>query len=118
MGLLFQIQGKWVSTSRWSRLCATATDFVSAFKEPGFKWQFVCSFFGSVGGTFSGFFNYYWLEDCFPAGYWFFGFEIATNVQSAVAINAMLGTIIGSCTHWSGPWWRDRFGGRQMLICA
>ena len=82
--------------------------------------------------------------------------QIATNVQSAVAVNAMLGTIIGSCTHWcvvtglthavttrcfadqtvppsaptslkqepqrpgvapscrSGPWWRERFGGRQV----
>ena len=42
--------------------------------------------------------------------------EVAHDVQSAVAINGAVNSIISVAISWSGAWWRDRFGGRQMCI--
>ena len=32
-------------------------------------------------------------QDCFPDGYWLFGWKIANNVQSLVSINGLIGNV-------------------------
>jgi hypothetical protein len=67
----------------------------------------------------SRYFFYYWMQDCFTEGFWLFGrWEVAHDVQSAVAINGAANSIIIAAIGWSGALWRDRFGGRQMCIAA
>ena len=42
--------------------------------------------------------------------------KITANVQSAVAINGMVGAIVNSAVSWSGNYWRERVGGRQICL--
>ena len=57
------------------------------------------------------------MQDCFTEGFFLFNrWEIAHDVQGAVAINGATNSIIMVIVSWSGSWWRDRFGGRQMAI--
>eukprot|EP01047_Picozoa_sp_COSAG01_P012431 COSAG01_NODE_561_length_15460_cov_95.444307_3_plen_79_part_00 len=37
---------------------------------------------------------------------WLFGWKIANNVKSLVAINGLIGNIIQLSIKWSGEWWR------------
>ena len=57
------------------------------------------------------------MQDCFTEGFFLFNrWEIAHDVQGAVAINGATNSIIMVAVSWSGSWWRDRFGGRQMVL--
>ena len=60
----------------------------------------------------------YWMQDTFTSGFYVFGFKVASNVQSAVALNGAVASIVGVAVSWSGSWWRDRFGGRQMVMLS
>jgi Na+/melibiose symporter-like transporter len=113
-------EGKWevcASPNCAERAADTMRDFSSAFYTPAFRWLWIQNFIASIGGTFSGYFFFYWMQDCFTEGFWLFNrWEVASNVQSAVAINGSVSSIIAVATSWSGSWWRDKFGGRQMCI--
>jgi hypothetical protein len=37
-------------------------------------------------------------------------------VRSAVSINGMVGSVLNAAVSWTGNWWRDRVGGRQMIL--
>ena len=58
------------------------------------------------------------MQDCFPDGYYFFSWRLTSSVQAAVSINGMVGSIINAAVSWSESWWRDTFGGRQMILAA
>jgi hypothetical protein len=49
---------------------------------------------------------------------WLFGWKIANNVKSLVAINGLIGNIIQLSIKWSGEWWRVRWGERAVCIWA
>eukprot|EP01044_Picomonas_judraskeda_P021858 COSAG03_NODE_5263_length_1294_cov_2.194142_2_plen_143_part_00 len=66
------------------------TYFVSPFETPAFRWLWIQSFIGTIGGTIQGSLVFYWFQDCFPDGYYFFHWKLANDVQSAVAINGMV----------------------------
>eukprot|EP01043_Picozoa_sp_COSAG02_P037575 COSAG02_NODE_2831_length_7935_cov_5.630296_3_plen_628_part_00 len=102
----------------FARAARTLRDFSSAFREPAFKWMWIYTFIATVGGTFSNYFFIYWMQDTFTGGFYVFGWKIASNVQSAVAVNGAIASIVGVCVSWSGSWWRDRFGGRQVCLCS
>jgi hypothetical protein len=52
------------------------------------------AFVGHVAGMLAWCFSFYFYQDCFPEGYWLFGWKIANNVQSLVAINGLIGNLI------------------------
>lgn len=113
--------GVWVKSTPpgyCARAARTLQDFSSAFREPAFKWMWIYTFIATVGGTFSNYFFIYWMQDTFTEGFYVFGFKIASNVQSAVAVNGSIASIVGVCVSWSGSWWRDRFGGRQVCLLS
>ena len=37
-------------------------------------------------------------------------------MQSAFSVNNMIGSIVSSCTSWTGNYWRERCGGRQICL--
>ena len=113
-----QKKAHWVAASPPSRFTAAMRDFSSAFREPAFKWLWIATFVGTIGGTFSNYFFMYWMQDTFTSGFYVFGFKVASNVQSAVALNGAVASIVGVAVSWSGSWWRDRFGGRQMVMLS
>jgi hypothetical protein len=39
-------------------------------------------------------------------------------VQSAVAVNGAVASIVQVSVNWTGSWFRDRFGGRQVCLVA
>ena len=56
--------------------------------------------------------------DCFPYGYYFFGWKIATTAVSALSIQGVIGQ---ACFVFIVPvvrpdYWRDRVGARPLLI--
>ena len=111
--------GLWVKDSPpgWSaRVMSSLRDFSSAFREPAFKWMWIYTFIQTIGGTFSNYFFIYWMQDTFNEGFYVMGYKVASNVQSAVAVNGAVASIVGVCVSWSGSWWRDRFGGRQVCM--
>ena len=99
------------------RVRATMADFSSAFYTPAFRWLWIQVFVATVGNTFSSYFFFYWMQDTFTEGFYLFDrWKVASNVQSAVAINGSVNSIIQVAVSWSGSWWRDKLGGRQMCI--
>ena len=38
------------------------------------------------------------------------------STATAISLLGMMGSIINACVVWSGNYFRDRFGGRQMVI--
>jgi hypothetical protein len=123
-------------------LCVTELrEFTAALRHPPYRWFWIQSFIGVIGATFQGVFLFFWFEDCFyepctctgdcagsaaadfcldghPPSYRLFGYQVTTSVQSAVAINGMVGSLTNAGVSWTGNWWRDRFGGRQMILLA
>ena len=90
--------------------------FVSPFQTPAFRWLWIQAFVGTIGGTIQGSLTFYWFQDCFPDGYYLFKWQLAKDVQSAVAINGMVGAVVNSAVSWSGNYWRERIGGRQICL--
>jgi hypothetical protein len=45
-----------------------------------------------------------------------FGWKISNSVQTAVSVNIIAGTAINICISWSGDYWREREGGRQICL--
>ena len=45
-----------------------------------------------------------------------FGHRITGSTATAISLLGMMGSIINACVVWSGNYFRDRFGGRQMVI--
>ena len=70
--------------------------FVSPFQTPAFRWLWLQSFVATVGALVQGYFTFYWFQDCFPDGYYVFGWKLSNDVSSAVAINGMVGAIVNS----------------------
>ena len=44
-------------------LIAEIKEFVSAFKTPAFRWLWIQSVVGCIGGIIQGCFNYYWFRE-------------------------------------------------------
>ena len=44
------------------RAADTMRDFSSAFYTPAFRWLWIQNFVASIGGTFSGYFFFYWMQ--------------------------------------------------------
>ena len=101
-----------------ARLKAEFEEFTSALSHPPYRWLWLQGFVGCIGGIFQGCFLFFWFQDCFPDGYYFFHWKLTSSVQSAVSINGMTGSLISAAVSWSGNWWRDRVGGRQMILAA
>lgn len=82
-----RVKGKWDACAPPNcaeRAGDTVRDFSSAFYTPAFRWLWVQNFIASIGGTFSGYFFFYWMQDTFTEGFWLFNrWEVASNVQSA-----------------------------------
>lgn len=63
-------------------------------------------------------FTFFWYKDCFPHGYYFFGWKVAETALAASAI----GTVISEANHIiflplvRPDKWRDKFGGRPLII--
>eukprot|EP01046_Picozoa_sp_COSAG06_P074118 COSAG06_NODE_22508_length_721_cov_0.977492_1_plen_118_part_00 len=68
--------------------------FVSPFGTPAFRWLWIHAFIATIGGTIQGSLTFYWFQDCFPDGYYLFNWQLAKDVQSAVAINGMVGAVV------------------------
>ena len=93
-------------------------DFVDSFRFPTYKWYWLfltCNTFSTMVETS---FQFFWLQDCFPDGFWFFQWRVASNVKSAVALTGMITTFLSVvCIATLKPhWWRERFGGRQVIL--
>lgn len=93
-------------------------DFVDSFRFPTYKWYWLfltCNTFSTMVETS---FQFFWLQDCFPDGFWFFKWRVASNVKSAVALTGMITTFLSVvCIATLKPhWWRERFGGRQVIL--
>jgi Na+/melibiose symporter-like transporter len=89
-------------------------EFTSAFKDSCFRWYWLYRLVNEFGGIISGSFTLYWYKDCFPHGYYVFGWKVADTAISATAINLLIGQVlhIGVMPLVQPHWWRDRFGGR------
>lgn len=89
-------------------------DFTSAFRDPCFRWFWLFRLVSELGGIISGSFTLYWYKDCFPHGYFLFGYKVADTAVSATAINLVIGQVlhIAVMPLVQPSWWRDRFGGR------
>eukprot|EP01049_Picozoa_sp_SAG25_P009714 SAG25_NODE_989_length_4394_cov_2.452386_3_plen_315_part_00 len=100
------------------KVCQTSRDFTSAFRNKPFRWYWTYLIADGAARVIENSFNYYWLEDCFD-DYRFFGYDIGVNnVKSAVALNAVIPIGIAFCgvTLTKPHWWRERYGGRQVLL--
>ena len=60
-------------------MAAWFREFTSAFKNPCYRWLWVQSLLGTVGGIISGQFTFFWYQDCFPHGYYFFSWKVPTS---------------------------------------
>jgi hypothetical protein len=70
-----------------------------------------------MGGIIQGYFTYYWFQDSIaPHGFFLFTHKVTSHPQSAVSINGMVGAIVNSAVSWSGNYWRERTGGRQICL--
>ena len=88
-----------LAVARSGRLGALVEEikyFVSPFQTPAFRWLWLQSFVATVGALVQGYFTFYWFQDCFPDGYYVFGWKLSNDVSSAVAINGMVGAIVNS----------------------
>lgn len=64
--------------------------FVSAFRAPAFRYYWLYMLAVYIGGIVDSEFVFYWYEDCFPHGYNFFGWHMASTAQSALSIKGRL----------------------------
>lgn len=97
-------------------LVAEIKEFVSPFKTPAYRWFWIQQCTGILAGIIQGCFSYYWFQDCFPNGYYFFRWKISDHVQTAVSVNIIVATAVNICISWSGDYWREREGGRQICM--
>jgi hypothetical protein len=100
------------------RAAAWLKEFTEAFTNPCYRWLWIQGFVGSIGGMIQGSFTFFWYQDCFPDGYYFFNIKVADTVVGATALNGLVGQIlhIVFLPLVRPDWWRDRFGGRALLI--
>jgi hypothetical protein len=67
-------------------------------QSASFRWYWVWLVVQGLSVTIESSFQYYWLQDCFPHGYWLLQWRVASNVNSAVAllgfITALLSIVI------------------------
>ena len=91
-GLLEEIlsegDGSIESEESWA-IVRMVTDFTSSFKCPAYRWYWIWLAVNAFSGMIETSFMFFWLQDCFPDGYYFFQFEIASNVKSAVALQGV-----------------------------
>ena len=116
-----------------------------AFRDPCYKWLWIQGFIGQIGGIIQGQFTFFWsvkpqrcctvaislslsdssarrcagrYQDCFPHGYYFFHWKIADTVVGATAFNGLVSQILhlGMMPMIRPDYWRDRFGGRPLMI--
>ena len=61
-------------------------------------------------------FTFFWYQDCFLDGYYFFNIKVAESVVGATAFNGLVGNIlhIGFMPLVRPDYWRDRFGYRPQ----
>jgi hypothetical protein len=85
-------------------------------RTAAYRWLWIQSATGCIGGIIQGCFSYYWFQDCYPHGYYFLGWKVSHSVQTAVSVNIIVGTFTNICISWSGNYWREREGGRQICL--
>jgi len=92
--------------------------FVESFRYPTYKWYWIFLAMNAFSTMVETSFQFFWLQDCFPGGYFFFQWRVASNVKSAVALTGMITTFLSVvCIATLRPhWWRERFGGRQVIL--
>jgi hypothetical protein len=65
-------------TRRCCQSCYKLTrDFTSAFRDPCFRWYWIYSLTVELSATVAGCLQFYWYQDCFPHGYYFFSIKVA-----------------------------------------
>eukprot|EP01047_Picozoa_sp_COSAG01_P052928 COSAG01_NODE_5617_length_4143_cov_2.188180_3_plen_244_part_00 len=84
-------------------------------RTAAYRWLWIQSCTGCIGGIIQGCFSYYWFQDCYPHGYYFLGWKVSHSVQTAVSVNIIVGTFTNICVSWSGNYWREREGGAADL---
>lgn len=101
-----------------SGLVAAVLDFIESLKtSPAYRYYFVFVALNSFANMIDTSFTFFWLQDCFTE-FTFFGFVVASNVKSATALQGILSSSlpIFAISLMRPHKWRDRFGGRQMVL--
>ena len=110
-------RGLAVARSGWAgALGQEFKEFISPFQTPAFRWLWCWQSIATIGGVIQGCFTFYWFQDCFNKEYYFLKWKVTNSEQTAVSVNGLVGAITNSAVSWSGNYWRDTVGGRQICL--
>jgi Na+/melibiose symporter-like transporter len=100
--------------SVWSEL----KYFTTAFSDTCYRLLWLQGLVGTIGGIIMWQFGFYWYQDCFPHGYYFFKWKVATTPMSAISIQGIISQAlyVFMVPAFRPDYWRDRVGARPLML--
>jgi Na+/melibiose symporter-like transporter len=121
----FSASGGWLKRGcLWSIFWLTginlSTEGAGPFKDRTYRWFWIYIGVNSLAQLIMTSFQFFWLQDCFPHGYYFFHWKVGDNVKVATSVSGLVTSVVtvAGIALMQPHWWRDRFGGRPLLLWA
>ena len=99
-------------------LVAAVRDFIGSFRlSPTYRNYWIFLAVNSFASMIDTSFTFFWLQDCFTE-FRFFGVQVASNAKAAQGILGALGSFVPifAISLLRPHKWRERFGGRQVVL--